>query len=224
LINLAKTQPTKLTLEELLYTSETLITDDASKLQVLQSTASQFPSDWRADNNIGIIYTRQGKLNEALTQFQKAEKLNGSDKGIKNNIGAVYMLKGDRANALNYYKQGGGSQENNHNMGNLYVMQGKYNEAVSAYGTENSFNAALAKLLAGNPEKTPGIIDASTEKDEAISYYLKAVAAARTNSNQAVIDNLKTAISKDGSLKAKAKSDLEFYKMRDNGDFKAIVG
>jgi len=224
LISMAKNTPTRLTLEELLYTSETLITDDASKLQVLQSTASQFPSDWRADNNIGIIYAKQGKLNEALTQFQKAEKLNGSEKGIKNNIGAVYMLKGDRANALTYYKQGGGSQENNHNMGNLYVMQGKYNEAVSAYGTENSFNAALAKLLAGNPEKTPGILDASTEKEEAMSYYLKAVAAARTNSNQAVIDNLKTAISKDGSLKAKAKSDLEFYKMRDNSDFKSIVG
>lgn len=223
LINMAKNTPTKLTLEELLYTSETLITDDASKLQVLQSTASQFPNDWRADNNIGIIYAKQGKLQDAKTQFEKAAKLNSTEKGINNNLGAVAMLMGDRKKALEYYKKGGGSQENNHNMGNLYVMEGKYNEAVSAYGTENSFNAALAKLLAGNPEKTPGIIDASSEKDEALSSYLKAVAAARTNSNQAVIDNLKAAIAKDGSLKAKAKTDLEFYKMRDNSDFKAIV-
>lgn len=224
LTDLAKNNPKKLTLEELLYTAETLITDDATKITVLQSTASQFPSDWRANNNIGIIYAKQGKLTEALTEFQKAEKISGSEKGIKNNIGAVYMLKGDKTNAISYYKQGSGSQENNHNMGNVYVTQGKYSEAVSAYGSENTFNAALAKLLAGSPEKAPGIIDGSTEKEEAISYYLKAVAAARTNSNQAVIDNLKTAISKDAGLKAKAKTDLEFLKMRENSDFKSIVG
>jgi tetratricopeptide (TPR) repeat protein len=223
LIDMAKNSPSKLTLEELLYTAETLITDDATRITVLQSTASQFPSDYRANNNIGIIYAKQGKLNEALTEFQKAEKISGSDKGIKNNIGAVYMLKGDKANALTYYKQGAGSQENNHNMGNVYITQGKYNEAVSAYGSENSFNAALGKILAGNPEKAPAIIDGSTEKEDALSYYLKAVAAARTNSNQAVIDNLKTAISKDGSLKAKAKTDLEFLKMRENSDFKGVV-
>jgi tetratricopeptide (TPR) repeat protein len=223
LINMAKTSPTKLTLEELLYTAETLITDDATKIQVLQSTASQFPSDWRANNNIGIIYAKQGKLNEALTEFQKAEKISGSEKGIKNNIGAVYMLKGDKANAITYYKQGAGSQENNHNMGNIYITQGKYSEAVSAYGSENSFNAALAKVLAGNPEKAGAILDASTEKEDALSYYLKAVAAARTSSNQAVYDNLKTAISKDGSLKAKAKSDLEFLKYRSDSNFTSIT-
>lgn len=223
LTDMAKNSPKKLTLEELLYTAETLITDDATKISVLQSTASQFPSDWRANNNIGVIYAKQGKLNDALTEFQKAEKISGSEKGIKNNIGAVYMLKGDKTNAISYYKQGAGSQENNHNMGNIYVTQGKYSEAVSAYGSENSFNAALGKLLAGNPEKAPAIIDGSTEKEEAISYYLKAVAAARTNSNQAVIDNLKTAIGKDGSLKDKAKIDLEFLKMRDNSDFKSLT-
>lgn len=223
LINMAKNSPSKLTLEELLYTAETLITDDATKITVLQSTASQFPSDYRANNNIGIIYAKQGKLNEALTEFQKAEKISGSEKGIKNNIGAVYMLKGDKANAITYYKQGSGSQENNHNMGNVYVTQGKYSEAVSAYGSENTFNAALAKILAGNPEKAPGIIDASTEKEDAISYYLKAVAAARTNSNQAVFDNLKTAIQKDGSLKAKAKADLEFLKLRSDSNFTSIT-
>lgn len=223
LTDMAKNSPNKLTLEELLYTVETIITDDATKITVLQSTASQYPTDFRANNNMGIVYAKQGKLNEALTEFQKAEKISGSEKGIKNNIGAVYMLKGDKTNAINYYKQGSGSQENSHNMGNVYVTQGKYNDAVSSYGSENSFNAALGKLLAGNPEKAPGIIDGSTEKEEAISYYLKAVAASRTSSNQAIIDNLKTAISKDSGFKAKAKIDLEFLKMRENSDFKSLV-
>lgn len=223
LVNYAKNEPTKLTLEELLYTSETLISDDATKISVLEKVAQRFPSDWRATNNIGCIYMKQGKLNEALTKFQEAEKISGSEKAIKNNIGAVYMLKGDKTNAEKYFKQGSGSSENNHNLGSLYILQGKYSDAVSTFGSENSFNAALAKLLAGNPEKTPGIIDGSSEKDDAISYYLKAIAAARTNSNQAVIDNLKTAIQKDSKLKDRAKWDLEFLKMRDNADFKSLI-
>ena len=68
-----------------------------------------------------------------------------------------------------------------------------------------------------------GKIFITSEKEDALSYYLKAVAAARTSSNQAVIDNLKTAIGKDASLKAKAKIDLEFLKMRENSDFKSLT-
>lgn len=223
LVNYAKNDPAKLTLEELLYTSETLISDDATKISILEKTAQRFPQDWRATNNIGAIYLKQGKLNEALTKFQEAEKIDGNQKAIKNNIGAAYMMKGDKVNAEKYFKMGSGSSENSHNLGSLYILQGKYSDAVSAFGSESSFNAALAKLLAGNPEKAPGIIDASTEKDDAISYYLKAIAAARTNSNQAVIDNLKTAIQKDSKFKDRAKWDLEFLKMRDNADFKALI-
>ena len=39
-----------------------------------------------------------------------------------------------------------------------------------------------------------------------------------------VITNLKIAVDKDASLKNKAKEDLEFIKLRDNADFKALVG
>lgn len=223
LINYAKNDPSKLTLEELLYTAQTLITDDATKIQIYNASARQFPDDWRANNNIGIIYVKEGKLNEALTEFQKAEKISSSERAIKNNIGAVYMLKGDKSNALSYYKQGGGSGENAHNLGNIYILQGKYSEAVSSFGNECSFNAALAKLLAGSPEKAGSTIDCSDVKEMALSYYLKAIAAARTNSKQALYDNLRTAIQKDGSLKTKAKIDLEFLKYRNDSEFKTLV-
>lgn len=223
LVNYAKNDPAKLTIEELLYTAQTLISDDATQIQIYNSAARQFPDDWRPNNNIGIIYVKQGKLNEALTEFQKAEKLSSSEKSIKNNIGAVYMLKGDKSNALSYYKQGGGSSENAHNLGNIYILQGKYSEAVASFGNECSFNAALAKLLAGSPEKAGSTIDCSDAKEQPLSYYLKAIAAARTNSKQALYDNLKTAIQKDASLKAKAKIDLEFLKYRNESEFKALV-
>ncbi len=38
-----------------------------------------------------------------------------------------------------------------------------------------------------------------------------------------MINNLKSAIEKDGTYKSKAKDDCEFLKSRENADFKALV-
>ncbi len=56
----------------------------------------------------------------------------------------------------------------------------------------------------------------------ALSHYLRAIAAARKG-DAAGLSSLKTAIEKDGSLKAAAKEDCEFLKWRENADFKAMV-
>lgn len=230
--NLANTNTKALTLEEIFYTTETILTDDAQRLAALEKAAkgeykdydANKGLDWRAKNNIGCIYVKQGKLNEAMTAFQEAEKLNSSEKIIKNNLGVVYALKGDRANALKQFTAAkGAGKEVNHNLGNYYVQIGKYSEAVSNYGDECSINAALARLLNGNADKVNSTIDCSTEKDKGLAYYVKAIAAARQNNTSAAVENLKTAIQKDPSLKTRAKKDLEFRKLFDNGDFKSAV-
>jgi len=38
-----------------------------------------------------------------------------------------------------------------------------------------------------------------------------------------IVNNLKVAINKDASYKAMAKSDMEFYKFRDNAEYKSLV-
>ena len=54
-------------------------------------------------------------------------------------------------------------------------------------------------------------------------YYLKAVAAARSNNNTAVFSNLRTAISLDSSLKQYAQKDAEFLKVKADATFQDIV-
>lgn len=232
LVNLAKTNTKALTLEEILHTTETLISDDATNLSILEKAAkgeykdysAEKGLDWRPNNNIGCIYVKQGKLNEALTEFQKAEKIDGSEKAIKNNIGVIYAMKGDRANALKQFTAAkGAGKEVDHNMGNYYVQVGKYSDAVSSYGDDCSINAALAKVLNKNPEKAASTIDCGAEKDKALAYYVKAIAAARSNNTSEAINNLKTAIQKDGSFKARAKKDLEFRNLFENSEFKSVV-
>ena len=56
-----------------------------------------------------------------------------------------------------------------------------------------------------------------------VTAYLKAIVGARTNDTQAVLENLKVAVAKDASLKARAAQDIEFAKFAEDEAFKAIV-
>jgi hypothetical protein len=108
-------------------------------------------------------------------------------------------------------------------MGIIHIQNGTYSDAVSSFGSEKSFNLALAQLLNGNADAAMKTIDGSADKESAQGYYLKAVAAARMNNADAAASNLKNAIAKDGSLKGKAANDREFLKFADNAAFMAVV-
>lgn len=220
---LSTTYPDSLSVEELLYAT-TLTTDLNTKVQILQAAEKKYASDWRTSNNLGTALLMQNKVSEAGDAFKRAEANANGNPILMNNLGIIAAKAGDRKKAMEYYeKASGAGKEVNYNKGIVNVRDGKYADAVSNFGDYKGFNKALAELLNGNNGAVTTTIDASTEKDMAMSYYLKAVAAARSNNAAEVNSNLKTAIEKDGSLKAAAKDDAEFIKLRDNAEFKALV-
>jgi hypothetical protein len=212
-----------LSVEEMLYAA-TLTNDWNAKLNIYKTAETKYGSDWRTSNNVGYVYLMQNKVNDAKAEFEKADKLSANNPVIKNNMGIVARWTGDRKAAAELYAAAAGAgNEVNYNMGVLNIITGDYASAVTNFGAENDFNSALAKLLNGTSESVLTTLDASKENDEALSYYLKAIVGARTNKADLLVNNLKVAISKDASLKAKAKDDCEFLKFRDNADFKALV-
>ena len=62
-----------------------------------------------------------------------------------------------------------------------------------------------------NAKTTYFTLDAIANKD-AMTYYIAAIVAARTNNSADVQSNLKKAVSMNSALKAKAATDLEFAK------------
>ena len=220
---LASTTPDSLSLEEILYAA-TLTTDINTKLTIYKAADRMYgATDWRCSNNVAYCNIMLNKPADAQTSIDKAKGLNqGSE--VMNNAGILKRWSGDRKAAMEMYNKAGSSAEVNHNKGIVNIRDGKYGDAVSNFGSENSFNAALAKTLAGNGDGALTTIDASPEKEDALSYYLKAVVGARKGTVDLIINNLKIAINKDASFKSKAKEDLEFFKFRDNADFKALVG
>jgi hypothetical protein len=60
-------------------------------------------------------------------------------------------------------------------------------------------------------------------REDAKALYLAAVIAARQNKETEVISNLKQAIDLDNALKADAKKDAEFKKLKNNSSFQNLV-
>jgi len=208
--------------EQMMYAA-TLYTDDAKKEMIYKSFSNKFAQDWRGPNNLGYLYVAQNKIADAKAQFEKADGLSANNTIVKNNLGVCERLNGNVDAAMELYKSAAGAgSEVNENMGIIYIMKGDYASAKTSYSGVNSFNAALANLLSGN-NSIGGIIDGSTDKDEALAYYLKAVAGARANDKNALVNNLKTATGKDAGLKAKAKNDAEFIKFKDDAEFQSAV-
>mgnify|MGYP003347092896 CR=1 FL=1 len=166
----------------------------------------------------------QNKLADAKAEFKKADGLNANNPIIQNNLAICTRWEGDRKDAkamLDKAKSAG--PEVSYNLGIIAIQDGMYTDAVTDFGTNNTFNVALAKVLSGDLDGALSTLDKSAEKEDALSYYLRAVIGARKGNKDLVVNNLRTAISKDPSMKDHAKSDVEFLKMRDDADFKGLI-
>jgi outer membrane protein OmpA-like peptidoglycan-associated protein len=214
--------PDTLTVEELLFTA-TLTTDLNEKARLYTIATKNYTTDHRGFNNLGVVNFYQNKVADALANFEKANNLN--DNAIaKNNLAAIAGLKGDRAKAAKLLAQAkGAGNEVSYNTGIIKIQAGKYADAVANFGAEASYNKALAQLLNNSSAEAIKTVDLSSDKESARGYYLKAVAAARMDKIDAVVSNLKNAISKDASLKAKAGKDREFLKYAADGSFTSVA-
>ena len=211
----------QLNVEEALYAA-TLTTDNAKKLAIYQQVADKF-GDYRAYNNIGMIYFSQGNIAEARRAYAKALNAQPNNADVNYNAGLAAMADGDLAKAEEYLGKAAGTEGNlSAAMGTLYTMKGDYKAAKAAYGNTASNNAAVQQILNEDYAGARQTL-ANVKEPNATTAYLTAVVAARTNDREAVYSNIKTAVAKDAKLKAKAQNDIEFSKYAEDATFQAIV-
>ena len=226
----ASNNPNSLSVEELLFTANKLTTDLNDKARIYGVAATNFASDYRTHTNLGAARFQLNKTADAKASFEKASSI--KDNGItKNNMAACAILDGNRANAKKLIAQaktafdakGDASQKTaaNYNQGILNIMDGKYSAAEGNF-SESSYNKALAQVLAGKNDAAKKTLSGLTETAE--TAYLKAIIAARSNEGvDAVVAQLKVAISKNASLKEKAGKDREFLKIATEATFTNLV-
>ncbi|MFT3883983.1 MAG: tetratricopeptide repeat protein [Flavobacteriales bacterium] len=215
LIQLSKTSPDSLNVEELLKAA-TLTTDLNEQLRIYRECERIHPTDYRAANNAGCILFTQGKVAEAEAEFNKANGISANPISA-NNLGVIARQKGDRTKAVEWYaKANGAGPEVKYNQGIIDIQNGNYSSANSNMTGVNSFNSALAKVLGGDAAGAQRILEQSPEKDTAKGHYLMAIIGARQNNGDMVRNHLGQAVQQDATLREKAKKDLEFRAFKDN--------
>ena len=217
---LAKNDPKALNVEEILYAA-TLTNNDAEKTAIYNKASELYPNDYRTWNNVGMMAFRAGDLAKAEQMFNKANSVKNNPEANMN-LGLIALTKGDQAKAQQLFGSASGVAELSEALGVLYLEQGEWAKAANSFGLVKSNNAALAQILTKDYNKASQTLNAVPNPD-AITSYLKAIVAARTNDANGVVSNLKAAIAKDGSLKKEAAIDLEFAKYATNSDFAALV-
>ncbi|NWJ51950.1 MAG: hypothetical protein HXX14_13920 [Bacteroidetes bacterium] len=221
-LSAATNNPETLNLEELLY-SATLTKDANTQLAIYKATLKQNEGDWRAFNNAGEIELKNGNISQAASYLNTANSLSPNNVIVLNNLGAVEAKKGNVKAAIDLFKkaQGLGSNEG-YNAGIPQITKAKYNDAVTALNVKKcNHNLGLAQLLAGN--SAAAIATLKCAPAAADTYYVLAIAGARTNDTALLYESLMKSIKMDSSYKAKAADDREFIRYFNVPEFQAIV-
>lgn len=188
--------------EESLLRAATLVEDNDDKITIYKQAVSKYDSA-RGKYNLGVTYANMGRLAEAKKALEGLEQ----DEDWCNAMGVIAMMEEDFNVAAEYlaYSNNATAVEN---AAVIDIIDGEYAAAAAKLAGKNTYNAALAQLLAGNC--APAL---NFSCDCPNAAYLRAVAAARMGQSSAVKSNL-AAAKADAELAERAAKDVEFAQYR----------
>lgn len=221
IMSLWKSNPKELNIEELMY-GATLTDDKTEKEKIYQYITANYPQDYRAWNNIGTSFYREGDLNKAMQAYNRALQVKAQAPEANVNLALLALNENDTEKAEELLGTASGAKNLEQALGLLYLKNGQYEQAVTAYEDTKSNNAALAQLLTNNYNRASETLKAIENPDETTAYLL-AVIAARTNNFADVASNLRVAIERNSAMKMQAATDLEFAKYRSNSEFMSLM-
>ena len=203
--------PSKLSVEEMVYGANKLVKDDATRQKWNETIAKQYPSDYRAINNMAQQAIAKGDLTAAQNYLKQAYNVNKNASEVNTNLALLALKSGNVANAETLLSKGTGSDTFKEVMGNLNIAKGNYTQAASDLAGVNTNSAALAQILAKDYTSAKTTL-AKIKNADATTSYLQAVLAARTGDASTLASSLKNAIQQDATLATRAANDLEFAK------------
>ena len=219
----ATSKPDTLNADELLYAA-TLVKDLKAKTAIYENAIRLFPEDFRAYNNLGCVKMLLVQKDEAKKLFKKANELASNEGTVLNNLGVLALTDGDYKAAADYFEQASKNGVNSdYNLGIVSMKNGDYKKASELMkAVKCDYNVALNHVATKNYAAAKSALDCISNKS-AEDYYLLAVVGARTKDVTLAANSLKEAIRLNPDLKARAIKDAEFYKMRDEAAFQAIM-
>lgn len=204
------TDPTKLSLEELLYAAS-LTNDVKAKKAIYKKTTELYDRDYRAYNNLAALALNEGDEHTANSYLSQALQANRKAPEAYANKAYINLTHGEIAEAEHNLADATEANGFNEVIGNLHIARGNYANATDELFNDNN-SAALAQLLNKNYVAAEQTLKA-IKQPNGLTYYLFAVLNVRQGKNDTAAKYLKEALQKDPSLAEYAKNDLELAKV-----------
>ena len=220
-----------LSLEEMLYAAAN--NPSLSEKQKIYEAAAKKNDTYVVHNNLGAVHLQMAMqtsgremtnhVSTALNHFnisnQKqanvfAQANMGMALAMQNNLWGAHdaLTKAAGMNPNNEVSQGVNGAK-----GYVEIKVGRYDLAIGSLNratnrSVDQFNKGLVQLLRKDFRNAQSTLESviSSDRGYVVAHYAAAVAAARQDNENKVIEHLRNAINADSSLKAKAMSDLEF--------------
>ncbi|MBI3862469.1 MAG: tetratricopeptide repeat protein [Planctomycetia bacterium] len=153
------------------------------------------PQNWLAHYNLGVAHTTAGRHSLATPYYEMALRLRPAHPHVRNSLGYSYAREGRLDEAIAIYREG---LERDPNYGGL-----RFNLA-SALAQAKQFDAALQeyreadRLMPNNPRLLLGLANCEAESGrpaEALVAARQALEAARRNSSQRLVSDIRSRIS-----------------------------
>ena len=202
--------PTKLSLEELLYAAS-LTNDVKAKKAIYKKTTELYDRDYRAYNNLAALALNEGDEHTANSYLSQTLQANRKAPEAYANKAYINLTHGEIAEAEHNLADATEANGFNEIIGNLHIARGNYANATDELFNDNN-SAALAQLLNKNYVAAEQTLKA-IKQPNGLTYYLFAVLNARQGKNDTAAKYLKEALQKDPSLAEYAKNDLELAKV-----------
>lgn len=202
--------PTKLSLEELLYAAS-LTNDVKAKKAIYKKTTELYDRDYRAYNNLAALALNEGDEHTANSYLSQALQANRKAPEAYANKAYINLTHGEITEAEHNLADATEANGFNEVIGNLHIARGNYANATDELFNDNN-SAALAQLLNKNYVAAEQTLKA-IKQPNGLTYYLFAVLNARQGKNDTAAKYLKEALQKDPSLAEYAKNDLELAKV-----------
>lgn len=220
-----------LSLEEMLYAAAN--NPSLEEKQKIYEAAAKKNDTWVVHNNLGAVHLQMAMqtsgrdmtnhVRTALNHFNISNQKQANVQA-QANMGMALAMQGNLWGAHDALTKAAGmnpgnevSQGVNGAKGAVEIMVGRYDLAIGSLNratnrSVDQFNKGLVQLLRKDFRNAQSTLESviSSDRGYVLAHYAAAVAAARQENENKVIEHLRNVINADSSLKAKALTDLEF--------------
>ena len=200
------------------YTVPTTVQEDVQLTYFVPQLTEKTPAvtaqtNWQLLNDLAVMAITNKEYSKAQKILEAAVALK-QDATVNNNLGVIHAQMGHKREAAQYFDKAKIRKEARYNMGLILMQNGEYAKAIPYLKDKPNMN---------NDNRAALETFRKIKMQNAMDYYMQAVAAARIKDTKEMAVSLQKAIQMQPDLKNWAATDISFYPYKGDPVYMQIV-